>query len=188
MAHRIREQLENRKDLLDRDLLYLFSYDANLEMRRDEVGFVPGGLRVNIGARPNETRVYHAEGEKSTLGFRAISGTVTWGVDRALIRSDDIGLLDVRLTIRTDDGATIFSWYEGLFPSGPRGYRKLISEDPLLGKEKKPFEAPLYTTPRYETDHQDYRWLMQYQCIGIGRVSIVKSIVRSASFDIYAMD
>lgn len=180
--------LPRRTELFDRDMLYLFSYDANLEMRRDEVGFVPGGLRVNISARPNETRVYHVASERSTLGFNAVQGTVTWGVDRALVRCDDIGLLDVRLTIRTDDGATIYSWYEGLFPSGPRGYRKLISEQPLLGKERSPFTAAVYITPRYETNHEKYRWLMEYQCIGIGRVSIIKSLVRSASFDIYAMD
>lgn len=183
-----RQRPAPRKTLLDRDLLYLFSYDANLEMRRDEVGFVPGGLRVNISSIPNETRVYHASRERSTLGFNSVQGTVTWGVDRALVRTDDIGVLDVRLTIRTDDGATIYSWYEGLFPSGPRGYRRLISEEPPLGTEHEPFEGRVYITPRYETDDRRYAWLMQYQCVGIGRVEIVDSLVRKASFDVYAMD
>ncbi|MDD9942321.1 MAG: DUF3237 family protein [Myxococcales bacterium] len=177
-----------RRNLLDTDLLYLFSYDANLEMRRDELGFVPGGLRVNISAKPNETRAYHVARERSTLSFNTVQGTVAWGVDRALVRTDDIGVLDVRLTIRTDDGATIYSWYEGVFPSGERGYRRLISEDPLLGTEEEPFEGRVYVTPRYETGDPRYQWLMQYQCVGIGRVIIIKSSVRRASFDIYAMD
>ena len=177
-----------RTNLLDQDLLYLFSYDVNLEMRRDEIGFVPGGVRVNIVARPNETRAYHVARDTSTLGFQSVRGTVTWGIDRALVRSDDIGVLDVRLTISTDSGALIHSTYKGVFPAGPRGYRRLISEDPLLGSESKPFPAPVFVTPRYETDAPDYQWLVQYQCLGIGRVQIVKSTVRSASFDIYAMD
>ena len=177
-----------RRNPLDRDLLYLFSYDVNLEMRRDELGFVPGGVRVNISSRPNETRVYHVARETSTLGFEAVEGTVSFGVDRALVRRDDIGVLDVRLTIRTDSNDVIFSYYKGIFPSGERGYRRLISEDPYLGSELEPFFAPVFITPRYETSAPRYQWLMEYQCVGVGRVQIINSAVRSASFDIYAMD
>ncbi|HKQ70037.1 MAG TPA: DUF3237 family protein [Polyangiaceae bacterium] len=177
-----------RQTLLDKDLLYLFSYDANLEMRRDEIGFVPGGVRVNIFAKPRDTRVYHVARERTTTGSRTIQGSVEWGTDWALIRTDDIGSLDVRLTIKTDDGATIFSWYKGVFPSGDRGFRKLISEDPLVGSEQHPVEAPVYVTPHYETADPRYAWIGQHQCVGFGRIKIVKSLVRSVSFDIYAMD
>lgn len=183
-----RPPLRTRTNLFDRDLLYLFSYDADLEMRRDEIGFVPGGLRVNVVAKPNETRVYHVAREKSTLGFQTVQGTVTWGLDRALIRNDNIGVLDVQLMIRTDDGAVIYSVYDGIFAAGPRGYRKLISKKPVMGTESRPFTAPVFISPRYETSSPKYRWLTQYQCVGFGQVEIIKSTVRSASFDIYAMD
>jgi uncharacterized protein DUF3237 len=179
---------EMRNGLLDRDLLYLFSYDVDLEMRRDEIGFVPGGLRVDVVARPHKTRVYHVARERSTLGFQTVQGTVSYGFDRALIRNDNIGVLDVKLTMRTDDGVLIYSDYRGIFPAGPRGYRRLISRKPLLGTEQNPFRAACYITPRYETNSPEYSWLTQYQCVGFGEVQIIKSDVRSASFDIYAMD
>lgn len=177
-----------RTSLFERDLLYLFSYDADLEMRRDELGFVPGGLRVNITSKPNKTRMYHVARESSTLGFKAVEGTITSGIDRALIRNDNIGVLDVQLTMRTDDGALIYSEYRGLYPAGDRGYRRLISRQPLLGTELQPFKAPVYVTPRYQTDSPDYRWLTQYQCVGFGEVTVIKSDIRSVTFDIYALD
>lgn len=179
---------EPRQTLFDRDLLYLFSYDVDLEMRREEVGFVPGGVRVNIFAKPNRTRMYNVARERALLGARAIQGTIKSGADFALIRSDDIGVLDVQLLMQTDDGATIFSRYSGLFPAGPRGFRQLISEKPPLGTEKKPFLAPVYITPKYETSAPEYSWLMQYQCAGFGHVTVINSTVRAGTFDIYAMD
>lgn len=179
---------KTRTSLFDRDLLYLFSYDADLEMRRDEIGFVPGGFRINVIAKPNKTRIYHVARERSTLGFQSVQGTVSWGSDRALLRNDNVGVLDVQLTMRTDDGELIYSTYKGIYPTGPRGYRQLISKKPVMGTEKNPFSAPVYVTPRYETRSPKYRWLMQYQCIGFGRVEIVKSTVRNVTFDIYAMD
>jgi hypothetical protein len=180
--------LDPRSRLLDKNLLYLFSYDANLEMRREEIGFVPGGVRVNIFAKPSETRVYHVARERTAAGAKAIEGSVLWAADWALIRNDDIGFLDVRLMIKTDDGAVIYSWYDGMFPTGERGFRRLISEDPPMGTENSPFFTSVYISPRYETSHPEYAWLTKYQCIGFGRIKVIKSVVRSASFDIYAMD
>lgn len=177
-----------RSTLFDRDLLYLFSYDVDLEMRREEVGFVPGGVRVNIFAKPNETRLYNVARERSMLGAKSIQGTILGGGDFALIRSDDIGVLDVQLLMETDDGALIYSTYRGVFSAGPRGFRRLISEKPHLGSEAHPFEGLVYIAPRYETADPRYAWIMQYQCAGFGRVTVVDSLVRAGTFDIYAMD
>lgn len=177
-----------RNAFVDWNLLYLFSYDANLEMRREEFGPVPGGLRVNIFAKPDETRVYHVMREPSFLGREVIKGTVVWGGDWALVREEDIGQLDVRLTIRTDDGALIDATYGGVFALGPRGFRHLVTERPRLGSEQKPFEAPVVVTPRFETNSLRYHWLTEYQCVAFGRLSIVDSIARKVSFDVYAMD
>ena len=92
-----------RRNFVPRNYIYVFSYDADLEMRREEIGFVPGGLRVNVFAKPDETRVYHALGETTVLENKTLKGTVVWGGDWALVREDDIGLLDVKLTIQMDD-------------------------------------------------------------------------------------
>ena len=96
--------MSQRRDFVPRNYIYIFSYDADLEMNREEIGFVPGGVRANIFAKPNETRVYHALGETTVLENKSLKGTVVWSGDWALIREDDVGFLDVKLTIQTDDG------------------------------------------------------------------------------------
>lgn len=178
-----------RRSFVDRDLLYLFSYDANLELGREEIGFVPGGARVNILSHPKDSRVYQVMQEQAIEGTRPITGVVVSGTDWVTLREEnDIGDIDVRMVIRTDDGATIHTRYRGVFPGGPRGYRRLMSEKPKLGTEEEPAEANLVVTPQFETDHRDYRWLMEHQCVAFGRVNIIRSLVRQASFDVYAMD
>ncbi len=180
--------MSQRRDFVPRNYIYIFSYDADLEMNREEIGFVPGGVRANIFAKPNETRVYHALGETTVLENKSLKGTVVWSGDWALIREDDVGFLDVKLTIQTDDGDTIDMVYRGLYPTGPRGFRQLVTEKPLLGSEKKPFKGPVYIAPYFDTSAPKYRWLSERQCVGIGQVNVVDSIIRGISFDIYAMD
>jgi hypothetical protein len=177
-----------RRSFVPRNYIYIFSYDADLEMRREEIGFVPGGLRVNIFAKPEETRVYHALGETTVLENKSLKGTVVWGGDWALVREDDIGLLDVKLTMQMDDGESIDMVYRGVYPTGPRGFRELVTEKPLRGTEKKPFNGPVYIAPWFDTASPKYRWLTERQCVGVGQVTVVDSVIRAVSFDIYAMD
>jgi hypothetical protein len=176
-----------RSALLDKDLLYLFSYDADLQMRRDVIGFIPAGVRFDVSAFRNKTRVYNVARERTVFGSKAIEGTIVQGTDWPVIRPDDIGVLDVRLTIRTDDEATIFSRYRGVFWTGDGGYRTIVSGK-MLGTEEKPQAMPVQITPRYETDDPRYAWLIEHQCVGFGQITIVDSKVRRGSFDIYAMD
>jgi hypothetical protein len=178
----------HRRTFIPKDYIYVFSYDADLEMSREEVGFVPGGVRVNVFATPDETRVYHALGERTVLENRALAGTIVWGGDWALIREDDIGHVNVKLTILTDEGDALDMRYRGIFPSGPRGFRKLVTEKPALGTEKTPFVGTVYTAPWFDTTSAKYRWLTETQCIGIGKITIVDSVIRRATFDVYAMD
>lgn len=180
--------LPQRRNFVSRNYIYIFSYDVDLEMSREEIGFVPGGVRVNIFAKPDETRVYHALGEATVLENKSLKGTLVWGGDWALVREDDVGMLDVKLTIRTDDQETIDMAYRGIYPTGPRGFRQLVTEKPLLGTEKKPFKGPVYIAPCFDTVSPKYRWLTERQCVGIGEVTVVDSTIRRVSFDVYAMD
>ena len=61
-----------------------------------------------------------------------------------------LGALDVRATLRTDDGALIFSEYRGRVRFGRDGLNHV------------------YTSPRYETGDPRYAWLNGLQCIGKG--------------------
>ena len=61
-----------------------------------------------------------------------------------------IGALDVRATLRTDDGALIYCEYRGRVRFGADGLHRV------------------YTSPRYETGDPRYAWLNGLQCVGKG--------------------
>jgi hypothetical protein len=177
------------RTFLDNSLLYLFSYDVEASMDRQNLGFVPGGVRVNVFARPNLSGVYHVMREATIagLGFQTISGSLTWGGDWLLWREDDIEFTEVRMTIQTDDDATIYAGYKATTYLGPGGFRRLVSGKGKVGTDDAPVHVPLITSPRFETTSPTYRWLMDYQCIGFGRVEIIKSEIRRITYDVYAL-
>ena len=60
------------------------------------------------------------------------------------------GALDVRATLKTDDGALIYSEYRGRVLFGADGRHRV------------------FTSPRYETGDPRYAWLNGLQCVGKG--------------------
>lgn len=178
-----------RTQYLDQALIYLFSYDVEVEMNRENLGFVPGGVRVNIAAKPNRSRVYHVlrDGTIGGLGFDAISGKLSWGGDRVFWRDDDIEFSSVNMTIHTEDGAEIDVEYENITPLGPGGFRRLVSGKDPFGSESRPVTWPIVTSPRFDTTSLKYLWLRDYQGMGFGRVQIIKSEPRRISYDVYVL-
>jgi hypothetical protein len=81
---------------------------------------------------------------KASLAGSAAADWVTVAADGRT------GALDVRATLRTDDGALIFSEYRGRVRFGKDGLHQV------------------YTSPRYETGDPRYRWLNGLQCVGKG--------------------
>ena len=73
--------------------------------------------------------------------------------DWAVVSPAGIGLMDVRLTLETDDGALIYVSYNG---------RVDLSQG-LEG-------ATAYTTPRFETGDERYAWLNLVQAVGKGTI------------------
>jgi hypothetical protein len=179
---------KHRRTLLDKDLLYVFSEDGNIEDGREDIGFVPEGVRIILHASPQDSRVYNVAGDKRMLGEFILSGTIVWGGDSALARSDDLEILNVRIVIRTDDGAYVEAEYVGLFSPGPRSFRQLVSEKPKLGSENNPFEGVYFSTPRFYSSHPKYKWLNGRQSIAFGRVKLIDCVARQATFDCWLMD
>ena len=60
------------------------------------------------------------------------------------------GALDVRATLKTDDGAIIYTEYRGRVRFGADGLNQV------------------FTSPRFETGDARYAWLNGIQCIGKG--------------------
>jgi len=81
---------------------------------------------------------------KASLLGTAAADWVTVGSD------GKFGALDVRATLRADDGAIIFTEYRGRVEFGSDGLNRV------------------FTSPRYETGDPRYAWLNGLQCVGKG--------------------
>jgi len=180
--------MTHRRQLLEKNLLYMFSIDSNLEEGREDIGFVPGGLRVNVHSTPHDSRAYSVAGEAKLLGQKPVSGTIEWGTDFVLAREDDLELLDVRFVIRADDGACIEVEVHGVLAAGPRSFVKIVSEKPKFGTEKAPVDGTLFVAPRCRSGDSRYKWLSDRQCLGFGQVTLINSVARQSRLDFWMMD
>jgi len=144
---------------------HVFSFNVMLKPP-EVIGPLPEGIRANA---------YHAGGEID--GPKIHGKVLPVGGDWLTLRSDGVGILDIRATIETDDGALIYTAYTGVADAGEDGYERFLRQDlpPVL---------QLRTAPRYSTAHPDYRWLNRLQCVGFGEVNVQRLEVR---FDIYAL-
>lgn len=130
------------------------------------IGPVPEGIRANFYITGGTI-----EGPKLQGKIRPV------GADWFTLRSDGIGIVDVRATAETDDGALIYAAYTGMTDAGEDGYdRYLHGQVPAL--------IPLRLTPRFSTAHPAYRWLNRLQCVGIGEIDMQRLEVR---YDVYAL-
>lgn len=185
--------VELRNYFLERDLRYVFSYSVELRMRREEIGLVPGGVRVNIFASGGE--VYQVLNERAPWAEGNIRGKILpGGADFAFLREDDIGMVNACLAFRSSDGAYVESRYTGMFPLGPGGYREMLRGydsrgEPvkLLGTREKPFIARLFVTPTFQTSHPRYQWLTKIQGVGYGQIKIIDGEAKEVTVDVYAM-
>jgi uncharacterized protein DUF3237 len=147
------------------DLEHVCSYWATLAPP-EVVGPVAEGIRVHF---------YVTAGEVSGPKMRGRLRTV--GGDWLLLRTDGVGVLDVRATMELDDGALVYTTYGGVVDLGPDGYNQFL-------KGILPPRLELRIVPRYHTGHPDYLWLNRLQCVGVGVFDVAKSTV---SYDVYAM-
>jgi hypothetical protein len=179
------------RGLLDWNLLYLFSFDIELDLNRQEkLGRFPQGVRLNFFAKNGLSRVYNV-GRQSSIpnGNPAIAGRIEWGGDEALLRDDDVGTCNIRLAIHTDDQQVIHLAYRLQGYLGPGGVERVVTGegDDRFGTEEEPYEIPIITSPRFETTSPRYAWMNELQAIGFGRVQAVRSKFRRNTQDVYAL-
>ena len=121
---------------------------------------------LELGATPLGTRsVYSVTG--GTFEGPTLRGTfLPGGADWLLTLANGASELDVRATMRTDDGALIYVSYRGVIDIPPGVAARLFSAD---GESVDPSEYYFRTTPRFETGSEKYAWLNKTVCVGIGR-------------------
>jgi uncharacterized protein DUF3237 len=188
-ANILKQHPPRRSTFIDRTLLYLFSYDVEVERDPQTIGFFPGGVRFNMLARRNKSRAYNVMRDRTVAGtgVPAISGELDWGADWIFWREDDVEFSQVRMTITTDEGETIYSTYPVVAYLGLGNFRRLVSEKDKIGTEDEPVEGRFVTTPRFQTSSAAYLWINDLQCVGFGRLQLIRSEFRRISYDVYGL-
>ena len=152
--------------MFDYRMEHLFSYTATLQSPVEAIGPVPEGIRVNFYITGG---IIH--GDRLNGRIRPV------GVDSFLVRRDGIGMLDVRTTFETADGALIDVAYRGIGDLGNDGYEKFL-------RGELPKKLSLRTGPSMRTAHPDYQWVHRLHCMAVGEVDLERFEV---SYDVYAV-
>ena len=97
-------------------------------------------------------------------GPRLQGQVLAGGGDWVLLRRDGVAELDIRLALRTADGALVYVSCEGIFDIAPE-----VRERIMKGAPVDPAEYYFRTALRFETGAQEYRWLNRLLAVGVGR-------------------
>jgi len=127
-------------------------YETTMDVEADDLGVTPAGHR----------RIVRVTG--GTFKGPKLRGTVlAGGGDWILGRADGTRALDVRITLRTDDGDLIYAQYPGRFHGPPD-----VMERIARGETVEPSEYYFRTAPLFETASEKYGWLNGILAIGVG--------------------
>lgn len=88
------------------------------------------------------------------------------GGDSLRIGDDRVGRVDVRATLRTDDGALIELTVGGLISVPADGLQRLGAGERLPWRE-----TYIRTTPRFETSDERYAWLSRLVAVAYNELS-----------------
>ena len=121
---------------------------------------------LNIGVGPVGRRImFNATG--GTFAGTALRGEVLpGGGDWALVRADGSTSLDVRLTLRTHDGALISMSYGGRYTFPADLSAQLV--DRHTRHNIDPSRYYFRSNPLFETGAPAYAWLNDVVCVGSG--------------------
>jgi hypothetical protein len=118
-----------------------------------------------VGATPCGTRQIFIVKTGTFDGPNLKGEVLPGGGDWATARSDGCIQLDVRATLRTDDGALIYTYYTGIIGDAMKTAGRVFGgEDVPLG------EYYFYTNPMFQTSAEQYEWLNGTVCLGRGRI------------------
>ena len=142
-----------------------------LELKSEFLCEVVGDLGDHqiIGPSSHGTRVIIPVIGGTVKGPKVNGEVLSFGADWILLRPDGMFELDVRITVRTDDNELIYVYYRGLSNVSPE-----IRERIQKGEDVDPSEYYFRTTPIFETGSEQYSWLNQIICVGVGKSELNK--------------
>lgn len=146
------------------NLEYLCTVTAQLNTHPEIIGVTPEGLKVDWFITGGTV-----SGPKLNARIRPEGG------DWMTIRTDGIGILGIRSTFETHDGALIYMTTSGVFDLGEDGYHNFLNK-------KWPSAPAVRPVPRFITAHPRYQWLNRLQGFGVGEVHMADLLV---VYDLY---
>ena len=129
-----------------------------------------------VGATPKGNRQILVGKGGAFKGERLSGEILPYGADWYLTRPDGVGELDVRVTLKTADGALIYMRSEGLLKFSREVAKKVLSG------AAEPSEYYLRERTLFETGSETYGWLNAI--IGIGTGWYVKDQVGMSIYEI----
>ncbi len=98
--------------------------------------------------------------------------------DWLLLRNDGVGELNVRSTIKTEDGHLIYMHYDGVMHARPEIMQAMFQGQPI-----KPEDLYLRMAAFFETSSPQYSWMNKLLAVGYAEVALPKF-----SLYLYAVD
>jgi hypothetical protein len=118
----------------------------------------------DIGSAPAGGRHIDLIGAGKFEGPRLRGELLPGGMDMKTVRADGAMVPNVRLVLRTDDGALIFMRYTGIRHGSPEVMARIAA-----GEVVAPTEYYLRNSPYFETSAPKYDWLNRIVAVGVGR-------------------
>lgn len=142
---------------------YLFTMECTVTQLHD------------VGSTPFGTRHIDLLGAGTFEGPRLRGELLPGGIDSKIFRPDGAMTPNVRLLLKTDDGALIYMYYTGLRYGSPEVMQRIAD-----GEQVDPSEYYLRNTPYFETSAEKYDWLNRIVSVGVGR-----RLPNSAAYDVF---
>jgi len=144
---------------------FLFRMSADLD-EPQAIGDTPVGGR----------RIFYVKSGSFT-GPRLQGTVLPGGGDWTLMRKDGVSQLDVRITLKADDGSLIFVSYRGITDIPP-AVRARIAKGEDVPADQYYFRI----TPEFETASQKFAWLNRLVAVGVG-----KKTPTGVVYDVFAL-
>jgi hypothetical protein len=110
---------------------------------------------IVIPDAPDGTRIIVGVTGGKFDGSRVSGEVLSSGADWFLVRPDGVGVVDVRIVLKTSDGEHIYMTYNGRAQLGPNGLPQALQTAPLFSASTK----------------GKYAWLNSVQAVATGALS-----------------
>jgi hypothetical protein len=120
---------------------------------------------VQVVPTPVGTRMIYVLKSGTCTGERLQGEFVPGGGDWLLVGQDSVARIDVRVTLRTDDGELVFVTNSGVISMSPEALERLGHGETIRWDE-------MYSrsVPRFETSSEKHGWLTSIQTISINEI------------------